>query len=232
MQNKDTLVRKIFSQVANKYDVMNDVMSLGMHRLWKKTFIECFSDYSKSLLDMASGTCDIAISYHQKASFSKQSPKIVVCDINADMLNIGRDKLIDHNILSDINLVQGDAMNLPFAANSFEHYAIAFGIRNLSDISLALREAHRVLKPEGRFLCLEFSKPQILANAYEAYSQLIPLMGKIIANNKQAYQYLVDSIRAFPNQNTFSAMIKEAGFSNVTYTNLSAGIVCIHSAYK
>ncbi len=232
MQNKDLLVKEIFSQVANKYDIMNDVMSLGMHRLWKKKFIDCFKDYSKSLLEVAGGTCDIAIKYHQKAILNKQLPKIVVCDINATMLEIGQDKLIDHNILSGVELVQADAMNLPFMANSFEYYSIAFGIRNVSNIQLALSEAYRVLKPGGRFLCLEFSKPQILAGAYDAYSKLIPIMGKIIANNQEAYQYLVDSIRTFPNQEAFSAMIKEAGFSNITHTNLSAGIVCIHSAYK
>jgi len=233
MQDKSKLVQSIFSDVAPSYDLMNDLMSFGLHHCWKDKFVGLFPNYTGSLLDVAGGTCDIALRYYHKSR--KTSPNITVCDINPQMLAKGKDKIIDLNILSGIDFMLGDAQALPFGDMSFDYYSISFGIRNVSNIELALAEAYRILKPGGKFMCLEFSKPtsSIFNKIYDNYSdKLIPLIGKVITQNKGAYQYLVDSIRAFPKQEAFAQMIKDAGFAHVDYMNLTNGIVAIHYGYK
>jgi demethylmenaquinone methyltransferase/2-methoxy-6-polyprenyl-1,4-benzoquinol methylase/2-methoxy-6-polyprenyl-1,4-benzoquinol methylase len=233
--SKEPMVKQVFSSVASSYDLMNDVMSLCIHRLWKQRMLELLVDTSKSLLDVAGGTGDIARKYYHKAKLANHQPYIAACDINHAMLSVGRDKLIDENMPSIIKFICANAEKLPFNDMSFGYYTIAFGIRNVTNIDLALSEAHRVLKPGGKFICLEFSHPanNILSKAYDLYSfNVIPLLGKIIANNAEAYQYLVESIRKFPGAGKFSAMIKDSGFSNVNHILLSGGITAIHYGYK
>jgi ubiquinone/menaquinone biosynthesis methyltransferase len=234
MKDKATLVKNIFSSVANNYDLMNNVMSLGVHHLWKDKFIELLPDYSKSLLDVAGGTGDIASRYYKKAKARGLEPQITICDINPEMIKVGRDKLIDNNILYPIDFIVGDAQKLPFDDMSYDYYTISFGIRNVTDISLALSEAYRVIKPGGKFMCLEFSHPTntCFAKIYDSYSNLIPFIGEVVAGNKEAYKYLVDSIRAFPKQETFASMMHDAGFVHVEYQNLTNGVVAIHCGYK
>jgi demethylmenaquinone methyltransferase/2-methoxy-6-polyprenyl-1,4-benzoquinol methylase len=229
---KESLVRGVFSNVAPKYDIMNDVMSLGIHRLWKDKFIKMLNPVKGSkLLDVAGGTGDIAFRFLKNT----HDGQVTVCDINPEMLEEGRKNAIDKNILSGIEFICGNAEKLPFDDSSYDYYTIAFGIRNVTNIPAALAEAHRVLKPGGRFMCLEFSHVQnpILAGLYDFYSfKVIPQMGKIVAGDKDSYQYLVESIRKFPRQEKFLQMIEDAGFSQVKYTNLSGGSVAIHSGWK
>jgi demethylmenaquinone methyltransferase/2-methoxy-6-polyprenyl-1,4-benzoquinol methylase len=230
---KEPLVKGVFSSVASNYDLMNDVMSFGIHRAWKCQMLDLLTDPSKDLLDVAGGTADIALRYWQKTTIYK--PKIIACDINHDMLKAGRDKLINQNILAGIEFACGNAQSLPFSDMSFGYYTIAFGIRNVTHIDQALAEAYRVLKPGGKFVCLEFSSPtnQLVGKIYDLYSfNLIPLFGKLIANDRDSYQYLVESIRNFPKQADFAEMIKKAGFAQVGYKNLSNGIVAIHYGYR
>ncbi len=229
---KESLVKGVFSNVASRYDIMNDVMSLGVHRLWKDKFITMLAPkLGSKLLDVAGGTGDIAFRFMKAAKDSS----VTVCDINQEMLNEGYKNSIDKNIIKDIEWVCGNAEELPFEDNTYDYYTIAFGIRNVTNIDRALREAYRVLKPGGRFMCLEFSKVSnpALAKFYDIYSfKFIPAMGQFVAKDKDSYQYLVESIRKFPSQEQFAKMIKEAGFSQVKYTNMSGGIVAIHSGWK
>jgi len=229
---KASLVEKVFSSVASHYDVMNDVMSLGIHRLWKDAMITELSPASNSqLLDVAGGTGDIAFRYLQRAS----QGNVTVYDINPDMLAQGKKNAIDRNILSGITWCEGNAESLPFPDHSFDYYTIAFGIRNVTHINLALEEAFRVLRPGGRFLCLEFSKVSspLLSKCYDAFSfQIIPKMGEIVAGDRASYQYLVESIRRFPNQKTFLEMIQKAGFAQTSYRNMTGGVVALHSGWK
>lgn len=231
-EEKASMVKGVFSNVASKYDIMNDVMSLGIHRLWKDEFIKKLNPQSGTkLLDVAGGTGDIAFRFLKKAG----GGNVTVCDINPNMLEEGYKNAIDNNVLEGIEWVCGDAEKLPFPDNSYDYYTIAFGIRNVTNIENALSEAYRVLKPGGHFMCLEFSQVDnpLLAKIYDFYSfNIIPKMGQIIASDRDSYQYLVESIRKFPNKENFLKMIKNAGFANASYNSLSAGAVAIHSGWK
>jgi len=214
---------------------MNDVMSLGIHRLWKDKFIKSLDpEPGCRLLDVAGGTGDIAFRFLKHL---KRKGHVTVCDMNANMLEEGmrRANTLGFDDGSFISWKEGDAMNLPFQSNSFDAYSIAFGIRNVVDIPLAVREAYRVLKPGGVFTCLEFSKVTnpLLEKVYDLYSfNLIPVYGEILAGDWKSYQYLVESIRKFPDQNEFKEMIEDEGFILVEFQNLTQGVVCIHTAFK
>lgn len=228
---KPSLVREVFNNVAARYDVMNDAMSMGVHRLWKHEFVSMV-DMRPNMrcLDMAGGTGDIAFRLLKKGA-----AHVTVADINEAMLTEGRARADNANILKNIEFLCADAENLPLFANNYNFYTIAFGIRNVTHIDKVLAEAHRVLAPGGRFLCLEFSHVvnPVLVKAYDAYSfGVIPKLGKVIAGDAGPYQYLVESIRRFPRQEKFAAMITDAGFQKVGYTNLAGGVVAIHSGYK
>lgn len=232
---KKGLVNEVFSSVASKYDIMNDLMSGGLHRLWKKRVLEEITDPSGKLLDMASGSGDLAISFYKKSRDEFDiEPKITACDANEDMLKVGREKALDSGI-TDIKYFTSFAEKLPFKDNSFDYYLVSFGIRNFSDIDQALKEAMRVLKPGGKFICLEFSKLNegILSKIYESYSMnIIPKIGKIVTGDEDSYKYLVESIRKFPSRDEFKNIIEKAGFSNVKYYNMTFGTVAIHTGYK
>lgn len=230
--DKEKLVRDVFSSVATKYDIMNDAMSLGVHRCWKNSFVNGIklNDDTK-IIDVAGGTGDIAFRLHKKNNNSQ----ITVCDINLQMLNEGKNRAIDLNILNKLDWVCANAENLPFPDDHFDYYTIAFGIRNVTNIDNALEQAYRVLKPGGKFMCLEFShvNNELFDKFYNFYSfKIIPFIGKQIAKDEDSYRYLVESIRKFPNQNEFSKKIENANFSNVKYRNLTNGIVAIHSGWK
>lgn len=233
--DKQPLVNNIFSNVADKYDLMNDLMSFGMHRLWKDEFIRQIPNLNSNILDVASGSGDIALKLAKKARDRGSNISITLSDINEEMLRQAKKKSIDLNLFQNLKFTVATAEELPFPDNSFDYYTIAFGIRNVPDINKALKEAYRVLKPMGKFICLEFSKVKesLLQDFYKFYSfNVIPKIGQIITGNKEAYDYLVESIDLFPSQDEFRIMIKEAGFEEINYKNLSGGIVAIHSAYK
>lgn len=228
---KQTLVRGVFERVASRYDLMNDVMSLGMHRVWKDRFVGNVRAHAQSrFLDVAGGTGDIALRLNKRFG-----APVLVCDINAAMLGEGRDRLFDKGQSGALDFVCGNAEALPFNDASMDVYTIAFGIRNVTDIPKALREAHRVLAPGGQFLCLEFS-PAVtpaLKPVYDAYSfHLLPWFGEHIAKDRDSYQYLAESIRRFPSPPIFSRMIEEAGFARVKSTPLSGGICSIHEGWR
>lgn len=233
---KASLVGGVFSSVAGKYDLMNDVMSGGLHRLWKNAFVAKVAlGKTTRILDMAGGTGDIAFRLWQKAKEKGAPADITVSDINAEMLAQGRARALDRGIIEGIAFQQADAEALPFADNSFDYYTIAFGIRNVTHIDKALSEAYRVLKPGGRFLCLEFSQVEnpVLARLYDGFSfHVIPVMGQAITKDREAYQYLVESIRKFPASAVFAEMITKAGFIKVSAEKLTKGVVCIHSGWK
>ncbi len=234
-KEKRERVNQVFSDVATKYDVMNDLMSAGIHRLWKDEFVHKIPNFNSSILDVAGGTGDISFRMHKLAKKYDKLPQITLCDLSPDMLKIAYNRAIDQNILTGIDYVCADAERLPFADNSFDYYTIAFGIRNVPNILNALREAFRVLKPSGKFLCLEFSKVQMncLKPLYNFYTfNVIPKVGGVVAGSEEAYQYLAESISLFPDQLTFTNMIKEAGFSKVQHENLTFGVAAIHTAYK
>ncbi|XVN41496.1 MAG: bifunctional demethylmenaquinone methyltransferase/2-methoxy-6-polyprenyl-1,4-benzoquinol methylase UbiE [Rickettsia endosymbiont of Argas persicus] len=233
--DKQPLVNNVFSNVAGKYDLMNDLMSFGMHRLWKDEFIRQIPNLNSNILDVASGSGDIAVKLAKKARDRGSNISLTLSDINEEMLKQAKKKSIDLNLLKGLKFKVANAEDLPFADNSFDYYTIAFGIRNVPDINKALREAYRVLKPMGKFVCLEFSKVKesLLQDFYRFYSfNVIPKIGQMITGNKEAYEYLVESIELFPSQDEFRIMIKEANFEEGNYKNLSNGIVAIHSAYK
>lgn len=225
-------VQGVFTSVASKYDVMNDVMSLGVHRIWKEAMMDWLAPRpSQKLLDVAGGTGDISFKFLKRAGFGHAT----VLDITENMLIEGRKRAEANQVLDSLNWVVGDAMALPFADNSFDVYTISFGIRNVTRPQEALNEAFRVLRPGGRLMVLEFSQiPVPLAQkAYDFYSfNVIPRMGKLIANDRDSYQYLIESIRKFPNQETFLSMVRQAGFENANYRNLSLGISALHSGWK
>ena len=225
-------VQGVFISVASKYDVMNDVMSLGVHRIWKEAMMDWLAPRpSQKLLDVAGGTGDISFKFLKRAGFGHAT----VLDITENMLIEGRKRAEANKVLDSLNWVVGDAMALPFADNSFDVYTISFGIRNVTRPQEALNEAFRVLRPGGRLMVLEFSQiPVPLAQkAYDFYSfNVIPRMGKLIANDRDSYQYLIESIRKFPNQETFLSMVRQAGFENANYRNLSLGISALHSGWK
>ena len=225
-------VQGVFTSVASKYDIMNDVMSLGVHRIWKEVMMDWLAPRpSQKLLDVAGGTGDISFKFLKRAGFGHAT----VLDITENMLIEGRKRAEANQVLDSLNWVVGDAMALPFADNSFDVYTISFGIRNVTCPQEALNEAFRVLRPGGRLMVLEFSQiPVPLAQkAYDFYSfNVIPRMGKLIANDRDSYQYLIESIRKFPNQETFLSMVRQAGFENANYRNLSLGIAALHSGWK
>lgn len=230
---KVSLVANVFHSVAAKYDLMNDVMSMGIHRLWKRFTIDCSGVRpGHQVLDLAGGTGDIT------ALFSKRvgpTGKVILADINESMLNVGRDKLRDLGLVNNIDYVQANAEALPFADNSFDIISIGFGLRNVTDKDAALRSMFRVLKPGGRLLVLEFSKPEYewLSKVYDLYSfKLLPAIGGLVANDKESYQYLAESIRMHPDQDTLKQMMEIAGFEHVSYHNLTGGIVALHKGYK
>ena len=232
-QEKTRKVLGVFDSVADKYDLMNDIMSGGLHRLWKDRLIrEIAPKPGQSFLDIAGGTGDIAFRLYKACGGDCH---LTVSDINASMLAVGRKRAVDKGIVRNVAWEVADAANLPFEDNSFDVYTIAFGLRNVTLIDDALREAYRVLKPGGRFFCLEFSHVEepLLARLYDAYSfGIIPQMGKLVAQDKDSYQYLVESIRAFPTQDELKTRLVEAGFDQAHHTNLTYGVVAIHEAWK
>ncbi len=227
--DKARLVGEVFDAVATRYDLMNDVLSAGAHRLWKAAMVDWLRPRpGMRLIDMAGGTGDIAMRVQER---TRGQADITVCDINIRMLNEGRRRAQG----APIHWMAGDAERLPFADGSFDAYTIAFGIRNVTHVDAALLEAYRVLKPGGRFLCLEFSSVDMpgLDTLYDLYSfKLMPLLGGLIGGNRDAYQYLAESIRQFPDQRKFAAMIEAAGFAQVTFRNQAAGIAAIHSGWR
>ena len=225
-------VQGVFNSVSSKYDVMNDVMSFGVHRIWKDMMMDWLAPRAdQKLLDVAGGTGDIAFKFLERSG----SGHATVLDLTASMLTEGQNRAEAQRMTNQINWVVGDAMNLPFEDNLFDVYTISFGIRNVTRPQEALKEAYRVLKPGGRIMVLEFSQIPVPLGQwlYDRYSfNLIPKMGEMITNDRASYQYLVESIRKFPDQETFLGMIKSAGFENVKYRNLTLGIACLHSGWK
>lgn len=225
-------VHGVFSSVAARYDLMNDLMSLRIHRLWKDAMMDWLVPRPGSaLLDVAGGTGDIAFRFLKRA---RGRADVTVCDMTQAMLDEGEQRA-EQSGLHGIDWVCGDAMALPFPDRSFHFYTIAFGIRNVTDIPQALAEAHRVLRPGGRFMCLEFSHipTPLLQQAYDAYSfNVIPPLGKAVTGDRDSYQYLIESIRRFPEQEQFADMISDAGFRRVDYRNLSLGIAALHSGWR
>lgn len=230
---KAGMVGQVFDSVASKYDVMNDLMSFGVHRLWKRfTLDQSGVRPGQTVLDIAGGTGDLAGQFSKRVG---QGGLVVLADINASMLFTGRDKLLDKGLIDNLDYTQANAEDLPFADESFDCITIAFGLRNVTDKDKALRSMNRVLKPGGRLLVLEFSKPvlPLLSKAYDAYSfAALPMMGKLIANDAESYRYLAESIRMHPDQETLKGMMDEAGFVKTKYHNLTGGIVALHKGYK
>ena len=229
LQNKKGLVQNVFNQVYNQYDLMNDFMSFGIHRLWKKNLIHLMNPSSnKKLIDVASGTGDIAKLYLSKLS---KNAKVTCVDPNLGMIKKSKEKLKE---FENVNFIISHAEKIPIKDNSFDFYTISFGLRNTKDLAKALSEAYRVLKPGGRYLCLEFSKIQNskLNFFYKNYSKLIPSIGRLVVGEKEPYEYLVKSIENFINQEELKDLMEKNDFQNCTYKNLSGGIVSIHSGWK
>jgi len=233
VEEKAGRVADVFHSVAARYDVMNDLMSGGIHRLWKRFTIELSAARpGQTILDIAGGTGDLT------ARFSRivgPAGKVVLADINESMLKVGRDRLLDRGIAGNVETVQADAQYLPFPDNTFDCITIAFGLRNVTDKDLALRSMLRVLKPGGRLLVLEFSKPEskLLEKVYDQYSfRLLPFMGKLVANDAESYRYLAESIRMHPDQQTLKDMMGEAGFVDCEFHNMTGGIVALHKGIK
>ena len=225
-------VQGVFSSVASKYDVMNDAMSFGIHRVWKDAMMDWLAPRAgQKLLDVAGGTGDISLRFLKRAG----SGHATVLDLTEPMLIEGRKRAEANAMESSLDWVVGDAMNLPFEDNTFDVYTISFGIRNVTRPQEALNEAFRVLRPGGRLMVLEFSQipNDLMQKVYDLYSfNIIPRLGQAIANDRDSYQYLVESIRKFPDQETFLGMVRQAGFENAKYRNLSMGIACLHSGWK
>ncbi|WP_298840992.1 bifunctional demethylmenaquinone methyltransferase/2-methoxy-6-polyprenyl-1,4-benzoquinol methylase UbiE [uncultured Roseobacter sp.] len=229
---KAGLVQGVFSSVASKYDIMNDVMSGGVHRLWKDAMMDWLAPRAgQKLLDVAGGTGDISFRFLKRAGHGHAT----VLDLTESMLVEGRKRAEAEQMADQLDWVTGDAMALPFADNTFDVYTISFGIRNVTRPQDALNEAFRVLKPGGRLMVLEFSQlpNPAMQKAYDLYSfNVIPRMGQVIAGDRDSYQYLVESIRNFPDQETFLQMVRDAGFANARYRNLTMGVACLHSGWK
>ena len=229
IQDKNQLVNSVFSQVYKKYDLMNDIMSLGVHKVWKEKFIDWMNPQPNTkLIDVASGTGDIAKLFFTR---SNGTGEVICVEPNKRMLSQGKIKLKKYNSVKWIN---SSAESIPIEGDTFDYYSISYGIRNVSDINKVLKEAFRVLKPGGRFMCLEFSKidNEILNFLYRQYSKTIPYIGKFIVGSDKPYKYLIDSIDKFYNQKELSKLIKNNGFSNVEFRNVSNGISAIHSGWK
>uniref|UniRef100_M4BGS6 2-methoxy-6-polyprenyl-1,4-benzoquinol methylase, mitochondrial n=2 Tax=Hyaloperonospora arabidopsidis (strain Emoy2) TaxID=559515 RepID=M4BGS6_HYAAE len=228
--------------VSSLYDIMNDFMSGGMHRIWKDSFVDTLHPVGPlQCLDMAGGTGDIAFRIAEQLTKTPEGTlgsQITVCDINSSMLQVGEEraaKVLPHVDQSLFRWVEGNAEHLDFDDSSFDVYTIVFGIRNVTHVDRAIKEAFRVLKPGGRFMCMEFSQVpnSLLREIYDTYSfNVIPLLGEKVANDRASYQYLVESIRQFPPQEEFKAMIEDAGFKRVTYTNFTFGVTAMHSGFK
>lgn len=232
-EDKVSMVAGVFHSVAKQYDVMNDLMSFGIHRLWKRFTIDASGVRpGNTVLDLAGGTGDLTAKFSQLVG---KDGKVVLADINSSMLNVGRDKLRDKGLVQNIKYVQANAQYLPFEDNTFDIVTIAFGLRNVTDKDMALRSIYRVLKPGGRLLVLEFSKPEyeLLNKAYDFYSfNVLPKMGELVAKDGDSYQYLAESIRMHPDQETLKTMMEDAGFEQTSYKNLTGGVVALHKGYK
>jgi demethylmenaquinone methyltransferase/2-methoxy-6-polyprenyl-1,4-benzoquinol methylase len=232
-EEKANLVANVFHSVASKYDLMNDLMSAGIHRLWKRFTIELSGvRRGNSVLDIAGGTGDLAGKF---ADIVGPEGQVILADINDSMLKVGRNHLTDDGICGNIDYVQADAQYLPFPDNSFDCITIAFGLRNVTDKLLAMQSMYRVLKPGGRLLVLEFSKPtsELLSKVYDSYSfKVIPAIGKLVTGDADSYQYLAESIRMHPDQETLKAMMEEAGFCRCEFYNMTGGIVAVHKGIK
>jgi demethylmenaquinone methyltransferase/2-methoxy-6-polyprenyl-1,4-benzoquinol methylase len=230
---KKNLVADVFQSVAAKYDVMNDLMSFGIHRLWKRYTIDCSGvRRGMKVLDIAGGTGDLTAQFSRRVGAEGE---VVLADINDAMLKVGRDKLRDSGVIGNVRYVQADAEELPFDDNTFDVITIAFGLRNVTDKERALRSMLRVLKPGGRVLILEFSKPvsATLNQVYDFYSfNILPKMGQVVANDSDSYQYLAESIRMHPDQETLKSMMSAAGYEKVGYQNMTGGVVALHRGYK
>lgn len=231
--DKAGLVGDVFDSVASRYDVMNDLMSAGVHRIWKRFTIELSGvRRDNRVLDIAGGTGDLAAKFGPLVG---ENGEVVLADINASMLRVGRDRLIDRGVPGNLHYVQADAQYLPFPDDHFDCITIAFGLRNVTDKDLAMRSMLRVLKPGGRLLVLEFSKPKnpLLSRAYDAYSfGVLPLMGRLVAGDNTSYQYLAESIRMHPDQETLKEMMEHAGFMRCDYHNMTGGVVAVHRGHK
>ncbi|MCK5640258.1 MAG: bifunctional demethylmenaquinone methyltransferase/2-methoxy-6-polyprenyl-1,4-benzoquinol methylase UbiE [Gammaproteobacteria bacterium] len=230
---KANKVADVFHSVAGKYDLMNDLMSMGIHRLWKRFTIEMSGvRQGHKVLDIAGGTGDLAAKFSRLVGPEGQ---VILSDINASMLEVGRGRMVDRGIISNVEYAQANAECLPFPDNYFDCITIAFGLRNVTDKNKALASMHRILKPGGRLLVLEFSKPVApgLAPIYDAYSfKLLPKLGKLFAGDSDSYQYLAESIRMHPDQKTLKEMMEQAGFSRCDFHNLTGGIVALHRGFK
>ena len=229
LQNKKGLVKNVFDKVYDKYDLMNDFMSMGIHRLWKKDLINWMAPFpKKKLIDMACGTGDIGKLFLENTNYEG---KVLFIDPNSKMLKKAMDRLKDHK---NISWKKGSAEKIPAPNNFFDYYCISFGLRNTKNINKSLKEAYRVLKPGGRFLCLEFSKVQNLyfENFYKKYSKLIPHIGKLVVGEKEPYEYLIKSIENFINQDELIKSMKKNNFAKCEYRNLNGGVVAIHSGWK
>ena len=233
LQQNRSFVENVFSTVFERYDVMNDLMSFGVHRLWKRFTIDASGVRpGNNILDLAGGTGDLTARFSQLVG---REGKVILADINSSMLNVGREKLRNRGLVQNIEYVQANAEYLPFDDDTFDVVTIAFGLRNVTDKDKALRSIFRVLKPGGRLLVLEFSKPEheILNKAYDFYSfNILPKMGELVAKDGESYQYLAESIRMHPDQETLKSMMENAGFEQTTYNNLTGGIVALHKGYK
>ena len=234
---KAGMVHQVFESVAPRYDLMNDLMSGGVHRLWKNTLVDVVNPRpGETFLDVAGGTGDIAFRIvHRLMAKADAPPDVTICDINAAMLAVGRDRAVDRGLLQGLRWTTGDAEALPFPDRSFDCYTIAFGLRNVTDIDKALREAWRVLKPGGRFYCLEFSKVTSapVGRVYDAYSsRALPFFGRVIARDAESYRYLHESIRRFPPQRELARRMGEAGFANVAWRDMTLGVVALHSGWR
>ncbi len=228
---KASMVRDVFNSVAPRYDLMNDLMSLGIHRVWKQIFVNALQPRSSyTLLDLAGGTGDISFGWLRRGG-----GPVFLTDINRSMLSVGRDRALNGGFANDISLVVMDAETLPLPDRCVDRVSIAFGLRNCTDKLTVLQEARRVLKPGGRFLCLEFSRLTVhaLAPVYDAWSfKVLPRLGRMVAGDEDSYRYLAESIRTFPDQEALAAMMREAGLARVNIRNLSGGIAAIHSGWR
>jgi demethylmenaquinone methyltransferase/2-methoxy-6-polyprenyl-1,4-benzoquinol methylase len=238
LADKQGLVDEVFHSVAKRYDLMNDLMSGGLHRAWKDALVTVVnpppktSDRPFALLDLAGGTGDVAF---RVAEAGGENTRVTVCDINAEMLAVGRERALERGLDDRVTFEQGNAEELPYADKSFDCVTIAFGIRNVPRIAKALDEAHRVLKHGGRFLCLEFSRVDVpgLDKIYDLYSyNVIPAIGRAVTGDREAYAYLVESIRKFPKPKVFARMIEDAGFRRVIFTSMTGNVVAMHSGWK
>lgn len=232
VEEKVARVGQVFHSVASKYDVMNDLMSLGTHRLIKRFTVELSGiREGQRVLDLAGGTGDFSIRF---SSLVGRTGQVVLADINASMLSVGRDRLTDKGITGNVNYAQVNAECLPFADNTFDCICIAYGLRNVTDKDAALRSMYRVLKPGGRAMVLEFSKPrsELLGKAYDGYSALWPIVGKLVTGDADSYRYLVESIRMHPDQETLKKMMMDAGFDDCRYHDVMGGICAIHLGFK